>query len=61
MLVLELLQMLVRVRGGAGYRFYGVPWSIARFAVPVIHSVIERSQLLGVAERAEAHAVRSAV
>jgi heme exporter protein D len=61
MLVLELLQMSVRVRGGAGYRFYSVPWSIARFGVPVIHSVMERRQLLRVGERAEAHAVRSAV
>jgi hypothetical protein len=53
-------RLVVRVRGGAGYRFYGVPWSIARLVVPVIHSVMERKQLLGVAERAEAHAVRSA-
>jgi hypothetical protein len=54
-------RLVVRVRGGAGYRFYGVQWSIARLVVPVVHSVMERKQLLGIAERAEANAVRSAV
>jgi hypothetical protein len=53
-------RLVVRVRGGAGYRFCGVPWSVARLVVPMVHFVMERKQLLGIAERAEAHAVRSA-
>jgi hypothetical protein len=46
-------RLVVRVRGGPGYHFYGVPWSVARLVVPVVHFVMERKQLLGIAERAE--------
>jgi hypothetical protein len=53
-------RLVVRVRGGARYHFHGVPWSVAKLVVPVVHFVMERKQLLGIAERAEAHAVRSA-
>jgi hypothetical protein len=51
-------RLIVRVRGGAGYRFHGLPWSGARLIVPLVHFVMERKQLLGIAGRAEAHAGR---
>jgi len=54
-------RLIVRVRGGAGYRFHGMPWSVARIIVPTVHFVMERKQLLGIAKRAEAHTVRPAV
>ena len=50
-------RLVARVRGGAGYRIHGLPWSVARLIVPVVHFVMERKQLLGIAERAETHAV----
>jgi heme exporter protein D len=51
-------RLVVRPRGGAGYHFYGVPWSVAGLVVPLVHFVMERKQLLGGAERAEVRAVR---
>jgi hypothetical protein len=54
----RMTRLVVRVRGGAGYGFRGLPWSVARLIVPVVHLVMERKQLLGIAERAEAHAGR---
>jgi hypothetical protein len=46
-------RLLVRARGAPGYRFHHLPqWMIKR-VVPVIHFVMQRRQLLGIARRAE--------
>jgi hypothetical protein len=52
-------RLVVRVRGSAGYRFHGLPWRVAKPIVTWVHFMMERKQLLGIADRAEAHAVRS--
>ena len=53
-------RLVVRVRGGTGYEFHGLPWPVARVVVPVVHFFMQRKQLLGLAARAEAHSVRRA-
>ena len=46
-------RLLVRARGGHGYRFHRSPsWLTTRF-VPIVHFVMQRKQLLGIARRAE--------
>ena len=47
-------RLLVRVRGGPGYRFHGLPLLLTRLVVRVVHFIMQRKQLLGVARRAEA-------
>jgi len=48
-------RLVVRARGGPGYRFRGLPmWMITRI-VPIVHFVMQRKQLLGIARRAENH------
>ena len=42
-------RLIVRVRGGQGYRFHGLPL----WAVRLVHCVMERKQLLGIARRVE--------
>jgi hypothetical protein len=46
-------QLIVRARAGAGYRFHKLPWFLARRVAPVVHFVMQRAQLLGIARRAE--------
>jgi hypothetical protein len=46
-------RLLVRARGGPGYRFYGLPLILTRLAVRVVHFVMQRKQLLGIRRRAE--------
>jgi len=46
-------RLLVRARGGPGYRFYGLPLLLTRLVVRVVHFVMQRKQLLGIATRAE--------
>ena len=46
-------RLVVRVRGGQGYRFHGLPWPVAKFIVSPVHFVMQRKQLLGIARRAE--------
>ena len=46
-------RLLVRVRGGSGYRFLGLPLPLTRVAVRVVHFIMQRKQLLGIASRAE--------
>jgi hypothetical protein len=46
-------RLLVRVRGGAGYRFHRLPLPLTRLAVRVVHFIMQRKQLLGIARRAE--------
>ncbi len=47
-------RLLVRARGGPGYRFHGLPLPLTRLVVRVVHFIMQRKQLLGVARRAEA-------
>ena len=46
-------RLLVRVRGGENYRFRGMPLPLTRIAVRIVHFVMQRKQLLGIARRAE--------
>jgi hypothetical protein len=46
-------RLLVRVRGGPGYRFHGLPLLLTRLVVRVVHFIMQRKQLLGIASRAE--------
>ena len=42
-------RLIVRARGGQGYRFHGLPLWVCR----LVHFVMERKQLLGIARRVE--------
>jgi hypothetical protein len=49
-------RLIVRARGGRGYGFFGVPPSVTKHIIPVVHAVhfiMQRKQLLGIAARAE--------
>jgi hypothetical protein len=46
-------RLLVRVRGGPGYRFHGLPLWLTRLVVRVVHFVMQRKQLLGIKTRVE--------
>jgi hypothetical protein len=46
-------RLVVRARGGPGYRFHGLPLLLTRIVVRVIHFVMQQRQLLGIASRAE--------
>jgi pimeloyl-ACP methyl ester carboxylesterase len=46
-------RLLVRARGGQGYRFHGLPLLLTRLAARVVHFIMQRKQLLGIARRAE--------
>ncbi len=46
-------RLLVRARGGQGYRFHGLPRLLTRIVVRVVHFMMQRKQLLGIARRAE--------
>lgn len=47
-------RLLVRVRGGPGYRFHGLPLLLTRLVIRVVHFIMQRKQLLEIAKRAEA-------
>ena len=49
-------RLLVRARGGPGYRFHGMPLLLTRLVSRVAHFVMQRKQLLGIASRAERYA-----
>jgi hypothetical protein len=51
-------RLIVRARGGAGYTFKGLPWPLARRIAPVVHFIMQRKQLLGIARRAESRDAR---
>jgi pimeloyl-ACP methyl ester carboxylesterase len=51
-------RLLVRVRGGPGYRFHGLPLLLTRFAVRIVHFIMQRKQLLGITRRVEATMAR---
>jgi hypothetical protein len=46
-------RLLVRVRGGPGYRFHGLPMLLTRLVVRLVHFIMQRKQLLGIRRRAE--------
>jgi len=49
-------RLIVRARGGSGYRFFGISPSVTKRFIPVVHTVhfmMQRKQLLGIATRAE--------
>jgi pimeloyl-ACP methyl ester carboxylesterase/membrane protease YdiL (CAAX protease family) len=46
-------RLLVRARGGPGYRFHGLPLLLTRVVIRVVHFIMQRKQLLGIAKRAE--------
>ena len=46
-------RLIVRARGARGYRFCGLPPWIGRSLVRLVHFLMERKQLLGIAARAE--------
>ena len=49
----DVTRLLVRVRAGASYRFHGLPVPLTRIAARIVHFVMQRKQLLGIARRAE--------
>lgn len=49
-------RLLVRVRGGPGYRFRRLPLPLTKLVARAVHFVMQRKQLLGIAARAEARA-----
>jgi hypothetical protein len=49
-------RLLVRVRGGPGYRFHRLPLPLTKLVARAVHFVMQRKQLLGIAARAEARA-----
>jgi hypothetical protein len=46
-------RLLVRVRGGPGYRFHGLPLPLTKLVIRVVHFIMQRKQLLGIQQRAE--------
>jgi hypothetical protein len=47
-------RLIVRVRGGQGYRFHGLPEWLSNPAIRLVHFVMQRKQLLGIVRRVEA-------
>ena len=54
-------RLLVRARGGPGYRFHSLPALLTRLAVRVAHFIMQRKQLLGIKRRAESTPARTLV
>jgi hypothetical protein len=52
-------RLVVRARGGPGYRFHGLPLLLTRVVVRVVHFVMQQRQLLGLASRAEGQTGRT--
>jgi proline iminopeptidase len=52
-------RLIVRARGGPRYTFHGLPWWAAKPLVTLIHRVMQRKQLVGIARRVERAAARS--
>ena len=51
-------RLVVRARGGRAYQFHSLPWWLTKRIVPIGHFVMQRRQLVGIARRAEARAIR---
>jgi len=52
-------RLIVRVRGGPEYRVHRLPWWASPFIVKLVHFIMQRKQLLGIARRAELDAATS--
>jgi hypothetical protein len=50
-------RLIVRVRGGQGYRFHGLPVPITKLAIRFVHYIMERKQLHGLVDRVESSRV----
>jgi hypothetical protein len=46
-------RLIVRARGGQGYRFHGLPSWLSILVARFVHFVMQRKQLLGIARRVE--------
>ena len=46
-------RLIVRVRGARDYRFHGLPRALSLVVIRLVHFVMQRRQLLGIARRAE--------
>ena len=46
-------RLIVRVRGGQGYRVFGLPPFLTKIVIRIIHFVMQRKQLLNLLERVE--------
>jgi hypothetical protein len=46
-------RLITRARGSPGYQFHGLPAPVAKHIIRVVHFIMERKQLLGIAKRAE--------
>jgi hypothetical protein len=49
-------RLVVRARGGPGYRFHGLPVPLTRLAIGIVHFIMQRKELLGIKRRAESTA-----
>lgn len=49
----ESTRLIVRARGAEGYRFLGMPRWLSRPIVHLVHFIMQRKQLLGIAARVE--------
>jgi hypothetical protein len=47
------MRLVVRARAGPGYEFQKLPWWIGKRVIRMVHFVMQRKQLLGIARRAE--------
>ena len=54
-------RLVVRVRGGPGYRFHRLPLQLTRLAIRVVHFVMQRKQLLGLRRRVESTRAETSV
>ena len=52
----EATRLLVRVRGGEGYRFHGLPVPITKVVIRFVHYIMERKQLHNLVDRVESMA-----
>ena len=52
-------RLIVRARAGPGYQFHGLPWWLGKRAVALVHFIMPRKQLLGIARRVESAAADS--
>jgi hypothetical protein len=53
-------RLITRVRGSQAYRFHGLPRAWSKRVIGVVHFLMQRRQLLGIAARAESAAVAAA-
>lgn len=53
-------RLIVRVRVGSVYRFHGLPWPLGRHVARIVHYIMQRKQLLGIAARVERTTMKEA-